>query len=297
MNNFQKKPNPQILMYKCRVTKVYPERFAVDIYIPEINSEYRSVALLANNIQALHGAVTMPDIDSVGIIVLYHQSFRPVMMGFMPGYDFSKAQYAFETVLAGEHRLTSKGLSSLKLDSAGSAYLANGNNAGSFLTADNQAITLHESKSDITPLSKKHLMIKQENDIISLTEETIEYKDAVLPSYPPDTFIQNGVLNQAAIDKVISDATYVIQQLNDNEDFFAHMQAVKENMFSLTEEDMAQYQQYLEEFRLTPSSPSIRVKKFTDDLFSFGVYDKTGVLIAGIDIDEDGAHQVGKWGA
>ena len=265
----------------------------VDIYVPEINNEYRGVYILSNSIQTGYGTITLPEVDSVGLIVLYHRSKQPVVMGFIPPYGFNSGKEKFEVLKPGETQISSKGKGFLKCDVSGNTAIGNAE-ALDFFLPNGKNIVSSLGKEEISNFHTKDLHIEHNDDIITIGK-TFKYHQAVkVQTFSvDDIYKSNNTLDRDTIDSVIDEANNILDSLNS---LFEKTENIRNSVISHTasREDIDKYAESLEDFKLKPSGITVEGALFKDCIISLLVKDSDKV-IAGIEIDEEKGMLIGEW--
>ena len=297
-NMYPLKNTDEALIYQGRVTAVYPATMTVDIYVPEINNQYSGVYILSNSIQTTYGTVSMPEVNSVGLLVLYHRSKQPVVMGFIPPYKFNSGEQKFEYLNPGECQTSAKGGGFFKADIAGNAAIGNAEAAADMYLADGEKLSVFLGESEISNFHKNDLHIDYNSDIITIGKSFRYQKSIDLKSISESDVYRNNTLNREVIESVLKDAENTIGELADDNSLFSLTRNIMKGMVEHTvvKSDIDEYVERLNGYILPSSGVSVEGEIFKDNILSVKVKNDDG-LIAGFEIDELGARKVGRWNA
>ena len=290
------KNTDEALIYQGRITAVHPLTMTADIYIPEINNEYRGVYLLTDSIQTTYGTITMPEVDSLGLIVLYHRSKQPVIMGFIPPYKFNSGGQVFEYLKEGECQTSAKGGGYFKGDIAGNAIVGGNEMSADMHLPDSSKFSVFLGESEISNFHKNDLHIDYNSDIITIGKTFEYHKDLDLGIVPTADILKDGKLDRSIIEKVLKDARDVIKQLDDDESIFSLTSSIMSRVsdHTIKKSDVDEYAENLNDYILPASSTVVKGEMFGNNILSVSVK-KDGDLVAGIEIDENGGRLTGRW--
>lgn len=286
----------EALIYQGRVTAVYPATMTVDIYVPEINNEYRGVYILSDSIQTTYGAIAIPEVDSVGLIVLYHRSKQPVVMGFIPPYKFNSGEQKFEYLKPGECQTSSKGGGYFKGDVAGNGIVGNAEFTADIHLADGSRFDTFLRKTEISNFHKNDLHIDYNSDIITI-DKSFEYCEGInLKTVSTSDIYKDNALNKDVIEDVLNRARKAIRKLSDDEGIFTVTRNIMLRISDHTIEksDIDEYVEKLSDYTVSSSGTVVRGEMFKDNVLSIHA-EKGGEMVAGIEIDENGGKLVGRW--
>lgn len=280
-SNFEPRGVFQAYLHRCIVTAVYPYTTMVDVYIPQTGSQYSNVYVLMPTFTTTSGVISMPEVNSAGILAIYHSSYPPVFLGCMPPFGFNNDSLTFERVLPGETRISSQKGGFIDVDAAGNISSGTGLKNIRYVDASGAEYTLGSSKVYATPLSKNSLHIEQKNDIINL-KNTFE-------------FYQRSKVESAQ--DVIDTAKKNIKMLSGENNIVDKTKSMIEavlNDRSVNKSDISAYESFLNDCKMTGDGVKVSGMMFDEGILKIRVT-KDGDLIAGIEIDENGGRLTGKW--
>ena len=283
----------EALIYQCRVIRVYPATMTVDVFVPEINNEFQGVYILTNNIQTAYGTISMPEIDSVGLIALYHKSKQPVILGFIPPYKFNQGEQKFEYLKPGESQVSGKGGAFFRSDILGNATVGTSTGVGTAYEYHGKKVDSFLEKNEISNFHRKDLRISDNDDIIKISD-IFEIHETIPNSVVcAEDVLKWEDLQEDKIESVLSDVEKSISDLS------SAMTEIR-NIFLrssgklLTQEDVQDFENAMRSYQMPQSGYCVKGKIFGDTGLKIGLYDGDEE-VAGIEIDENGGKLTGRW--
>ena len=284
----------EALIYQGRVTEVYPATMTVDIYVPEINNEFQGVYILTNNIQTTYGTISVPEVGSVGLIVLYHKSKQPVIMGFIPPFKFNQGEQKFEFLKPGESQVSGKGGAFFRSTLTGDAFVGTLSLTGSNYEKNGKNVNSFKEQEEISNFHRKGLRISCNDDIIKISDEFEIFEQLPNNKVRAEDVFKNDVIQESVLSSILADVEDVICRLN------SIMTEIK-NIFSksaiktLTPEIVSEFKKSMLEYQIQKSGLCVRGQIFNGTGFKIALYNNDAE-VAGIEVDESGGKLIGTWG-
>lgn len=290
---FDLKTSQEALIYQGRVTGVYPETMTVDIYVPEINNEFQGVYILTNNIQTTYGTISMPEIDSVGLIVLYHKSKQPVIMGFIPPFGFNQGEQKFEFLRPGESQVSGKGGAFFRSTLTGDAFIGTSSVIGSSYEKDGKNVQSFREKEEISNFHRKDLRISYNDDIIKVSNEFEIFEQLPNDKISTQNILKNGVIQEETLSSILADVENAICNLNTMLGEIRTIFLDSSNK-TLTQESVSEFKKSMLGYQIQRSGLCVKGQIFNGTGFKISLYDND-TEVAGIEVDDSGGKLTGTW--
>lgn len=298
-NHFIQHTTGPAIIYQCIVTTVRPEKMSIDVYVPETSKNFRGVHLLSPNISTAYGNTALPEIDSLGLVAVYHKTHYPVFLGCIPGYGFNSGEQTFEPLCEGEQQITAIGGGFLKLDQAGNCVQGSNSSAHQWLMHDGTFAETGREFLEFSNLHRNSLRIESNNDIISLNRVFEYHQCFQAAKYSESDILKENTVDWDLEEKILHNAYQAMQRLSGDNDIFAKTEAIVSALITkhtCTESDITDYEASLESLKLKTGGCTVRGEIFGNSAVKLEVLDKDEALVAGIEIDGNfGGKLIGRW--